>query len=148
MFLICAGLGLFAYFQGTAAVLEEAEKALTIQAVEAARYVQATVEGHLVSLEAIVARPDLMRMDWSEQEPVLHSELERIGHFQAFGVVDLTGFVRLTDGTTAEVKDRPYVIEAMKGNSSVSDLVVSRADGTLVLVNAAPIKDKGQIVGV
>lgn len=148
MFLICAGLGLFAYFQGTAAVLEEAEKALTIQAVEAARYVQATVEGHLVSLEAIVARPDLMRMDWSEQEPVLHSELERIGHFQAFGVVDLTGFVRLTDGTTAEVKDRPYFIEAMKGNSSVSDLVVSRADGTLVLVNAAPIKDKGQIVGV
>jgi len=148
VFIICAGLGLFAYFQSTAAVLEEAEKALTIQAVEAARYVQATVEGHLDSLEAIVARPELVAMDWGIQEPVLRSELERIGEFLAFGVVDLTGFVRLTDGTTAEVQDRPYFIEALKGISSVSDLVVSRADGTLVLVNAAPIKDKGQIAGV
>ncbi len=146
--LICVGLGLFAYFQGTSAVLEEAEKALTLQAVEAGRYVQATVERYLDSLEAIAARPDVKGMNWGEQEPVLRSELERIGQFQAFGVVDLTGFVRLTDGTTAEVRDRPYFLEAMKGNSSVSDLVISRADSTLVLVNAAPIKDKGQVIGV
>lgn len=146
--MICTGLGLFAYFQSTAAVLEETEKALTYQAVEAARYVQATVAGHLDSLEAIVARPELKSMDWTEQEPVLLSELERIGHFLAFGVVDLNGFVRLTDGTTAEVRDRPYFIEALQGNSSVSDLVVSRADGTLVLVNAAPILDNGRVAGV
>jgi len=148
VFLICAGLGLFAYFQGTAVVLEEAEKALTIQAVEAGRYVQAVVAGNLDSLEAITARPELRSMNWGEQEPVLRSELERIGSFVAFGVADLTGFVRLTDGTTAQVQDRPYFIEAMKGNSSVSDLLVSRADSTLVLVNAAPIKDNGKVVGV
>lgn len=145
--IVCLGLSLFTYFQGSSAVVEEVEKALTVQALEAARYVQATIEGQLASLEAIVARPELRSMNWNEQLPVLRSEVERMEQFLALGVVELNGFVRLSDGLTANVQDRPYFLQVLQGKSTVSDLVVSRADNTLVLVYAVPIFDNGQIIG-
>ncbi|NMB00710.1 MAG: methyl-accepting chemotaxis protein [Firmicutes bacterium] len=148
VFVICAGLGLFAYSRGTSAVLEEVERALMLQADEASEFVGTAIAGQLATLEAIAARPEIKSMNWAEQEAVLRMEKERIGEYLALGVVERSGFVRLTDGSTADVKDRPYFLQAMEGKTAVSDLLVSRADNTLVLVYAVPIIDNGQVVGV
>jgi len=47
------------------------------------------------------------------------------------------------------VADRPYFIEAMRGESAVSGTIVSRANGRFIIVTAAPVLDEaGRAIGV
>ena len=145
---ISVGLGLLAYNRGSSAVTKQVEEALIMQAKEAAEYLESRFEVQLTALETIAARPEIYGMDWNLQESVLQSEHERLGRYLALGIVDASGFARYTDGSTANLGDRAYVISAMQGRSVVSDLTVSRVDNSLVLMYAVPINNKGKITGV
>ncbi len=145
---ISAGLGLVAYQVGSSAVIQQVEQALLMEAEEAVHYLQSRFDVQLTALQAIAARPEIKSMDWNVQEPVLQAELKRLGLYLAIGVVDPTGLARYTDGATASLGDRNYVIQAMQGRSVVSDLLVSRVTNSLVLMYAVPIEDNGRVVGV
>ena len=146
--LISAGFGILAYYQGSATASKQVEEALVMQAGEAAEYLQARLEVQLTALEAIAARPELTSMDWAQQQPVLQAELERLEDYLALGVVSPNGVALYADGSTANLGDRDYVIQALQGHSVVSNLLVSRVTNSLVLMYAVPIKDNGRTVGV
>jgi methyl-accepting chemotaxis protein len=47
------------------------------------------------------------------------------------------------------LKERPYYQEALKGNKVVTDPIISKDNGTLIINMAVPIKDKGgKVIGV
>lgn len=146
--LISAGFGILAYYQGSATASKQVEEALVMQAGEAAEYLQTRLEVQLTALEAIAARPELTSMDWAQQQPVLQAELERLEDYLALGVVSPNGVALYADGSTANLGDRDYVIQALQGHSVVSNLLVSRVTNSLVLMYAVPIKDNGRTVGV
>jgi len=145
--IISAGLGILAYYRGSSAVIKQVEQALIMQAEEAVEYLETRFQVQLTALQAIAARPEISSMDWTVQRPVLQSEVDRVGLFLALGVVDLTGQARYTDGTTANLSDRDYVLRALAGKPAISDPLVSRVDNSLVLMYAVPIADNGKIVG-
>lgn len=146
--LISAGLGFAAYRVGSSAVIQQVEQALLKEVDEAVHYLESRFEVQLTALQAIAARPEIKSMDWSVQEPVLQAEFRRLGLYLALGVVDPSGLARYTDGSTASLGDRNYVIQALQGRSVVSDLLVSRVTNGLVLMYAVPIEDQGRVVGV
>lgn len=146
--IISVGFGLLAFYRGAAAVREQVEAALIMQAEEAVQHLESRFQVQLTALEAVAARPEIRSMDWEQQKPVLQSELERLGSFLALGIVDPQGTALYTDGTTANLGDRDYVVQAFAGRSVVSDLLVSRVNGSLVLMYAVPIIDNGRTVGV
>lgn len=145
--IISAALGILAYYRGSSAVIKQVEQALIMQAEEAVEYLETRFQVQLTALQAIAARPEISSMDWTVQRPVLQSEVDRVGLYLALGVVDLTGQARYTDGTTANLSDRDYVLRALAGKPAISDLLVSRVDNSLVLMYAVPIADNGKIVG-
>lgn len=145
--IISAGLGILAYYRGSSAVIKQVEQALIMQVEEAVEYLETRFQVQLTALQAIAARPEISSMDWTVQRPVLQSEVDRVGLYLALGVVDLTGQARYTDGTTANLSDRDYVLRALAGKPAISDLLVSRVDNSLVLMYAVPIADNGKIVG-
>jgi methyl-accepting chemotaxis protein len=53
-----------------------------------------------------------------------------------------------TDQITVSVADRAYFKQAMQGQLVVSDPVISKGTGNVIVVIAAPIRDKDKIVGV
>lgn len=144
---VCVSLGLFAYSNGSSAVIAEVEQALVMQANEASRYVERGFQVQLSILEAIAARPEIQSMDWEMQQAVLRSESERLPQFLALGVADRTGMARYSDGSTVNIGDRNYFVGAMAGKSVVSDIIVSRVSNSLVLMYSVPIKSNGQVVG-
>lgn len=148
VFLMSLGLGFLAYNQGSSAVVSEVEQAIRLQAEEGSRYLESRFDAQLNILETIAARTEMQSMDWRQQEPVIHSEEERLTQFLALGVVDRTGLARYSDGTIAQLGDRDYIIKAFAGNRAVSDLIVSRVTNTIVMMYAVPIKRNGQVVGV
>lgn len=145
---ICLGLGFLAYLRGSSAVIKQVEQALLMQAEESAHYVESRITIHLSTLEAIAARPEIQSMDWTLQQPVLQSELERLGIYEALSVVYPNGDAMHEDGTVVNVGDRDYVQRAFSGTATVSDLIVNRATGTVVFGIVAPIKVDDQVVGV
>lgn len=144
---ICGGLGFFAYNRSSSAVTAQVEQALIMQAQEAAESVESRFAMQLTALETIAARPEIGTMIWALQRHVLESEVERLGYL-ALGVVNADGAAQYTDWSTADLGDRDYVIKARQGQSVISEPLISRVDGSLVLMYAVPIKDNGEIVGV
>lgn len=84
------------------------------------------------------------------------SELKRIRElnddFENIGVIDPTGMLRAY--TTVEkinvldLSDRDYFGKAMNGDVIISDPLVSKTSGNVVIVIAAPIKRGDQVIGV
>jgi len=146
--IICAGMGYLAYNRGSSAVIRQVEDALIMQAEEAAGYVQSRFDAELTLLETIAARPEVVNMIWALQRHVLEFEVQRLDQYLAMGVVNPRGDARYTDGTTANLADRDHVIRAFQGESVVSVPLVSRVDGSLVLMYAVPIWGEDEVVGV
>lgn len=144
---VCAGLGVIAYYNGSSAVLNEVENALIMQAQEASRYIDSYFDVHIKMLETMAQRPEIQSMDWEQQYPVLRGEAERLTQYLALGIVDRQGHGIYSDNTTAELGDRVHIIKALAGESNVSDLMVSRVNNSLVIMYVVPIKKDGQVVG-
>ena len=147
LFFVCVGLGVLAISYSSSAVVEEVETALIMQAQKAAEYLESRFETYLTALEAIAARPEIKGMNWEQQRPVIESEEQRLTAFEVLGVVDRSGFARYSDGTTANLGDRDYIISALGGRAAVSDVIVSRVSNTVVLMYAVPIRDNGRVMG-
>lgn len=67
--------------------------------------------------------------------------------FELIAVADRNGKA-YANGKELSISDRPYFQEALKGKTSISDVIVSRATGEKVIVIASPIREKGEIIGV
>ncbi|HKM43753.1 MAG TPA: methyl-accepting chemotaxis protein, partial [Limnochordia bacterium] len=148
LLVICVVLGVVSYQRGASAVREEINEALSLIAEEGSRYLEATFEMQLAVLQTVAERNEIKSMNWDQQRPTILSEEGRLSQFLALGVVDKTGLARYTDGSTANLADRAYVIDALAGKSVVSDLIVSRVNNSLVLMYAVPIRENGRVVGV
>lgn len=139
-------LGVILLNRATVALTQEAEKSLSDLTVEGTRVTEGRVSTQKQALELIAGMIDIQSMDWSRQQPALQRQVQRT-NFLEIGVVSLNGTSTYSDGSTAELGDREYIIKALNGESNVSDLLISRVTGDLVLMYAVPIKQEDKIVG-
>lgn len=142
----CAVLGVLSVRKASKALTAEAEDAIYSIAADAAELTESRAETELKTLEMIAMDEDIQSMDWNKQQPLLQKELEKTG-FIDIAVVSPDGTARYSSGTSDQLGDTDYVIKAMQGTNNVSDLIVSRVTGDLVLMYAVPIKKNGNIVG-
>lgn len=103
----------------------------------------------------IANTPSLRSMDWERVGPFLKSEKQRLEHYYYLSMISPDGSYYSTKGGKAigkNLKDRKHVQLSLKGQTYVSDPVISRtAEGTIVAVTT-PILESAQqdspIVGV
>ncbi len=139
-------LGSISIQRFTAAEIQNAEESLVLMAKDASKITASRVETQQRTLDMIALTPGINTMDWEIQDPILREILSET-NFLDIGVVDLNGNTKYSDGSEAELGDREYVIKALAGQSNVSDVIVSKVTNTLVLMDAAPIRRDGKIVG-
>jgi methyl-accepting chemotaxis protein len=146
---ICIGLGIVSFMNSSNALTSNLGKTLPKIAEQSASNIQGRVEGQLSSLEVTAARNDIKDIgnSWENKMPVLLDEVKRSGHMK-MGIVDKNGDIKYTDGKSANIKDRAYFQNALSGKNNVSDPLVSKVDGSIVIVYAVPIKNNNDIVGV
>ncbi|MUT65180.1 methyl-accepting chemotaxis protein [Paenibacillus sp. NEAU-GSW1] len=82
----------------------------------------------------------------------LKKSLEGVKNNELFAIIDPKGIIVASTDTKmlkTDLSDREYFKEAMKGNSFISDAIVSRSSNNLVISFAQPIKDQsGKTLGV
>jgi methyl-accepting chemotaxis protein len=146
---ICIGLSVVSYVNSSNALMSNLSKTLPSIAEQTANYVQGRLEGELKLIEDIAARSEITdpNNSWENKMPILLEEGKRIGSTR-LEIVDKNGDLKKEDGTIVNLKDRTYFKNALSGKSSVSDPIVSKTDGGVVIVYAAPIKNNNEVVGI
>jgi methyl-accepting chemotaxis protein len=146
---ISIGLGIVSFINSEKALTLNLGKTLPKIAEQSASNIQGRIEGQLNSLEVISARVDIkdLKGPWANKIPILLEEVKRSGSIK-MGIADKNGDIKYTDGKSANIKDRPYFQIALSGKKNTSDPLVSKVDGSIVLVYAVPIKSNDEIVGV
>lgn len=149
IFFICAGLGVVSLKVASDALSTNIDESISQMAKEASKGVSRELRVITNALEALAGSDWLISNDLTTNEKLalLQEEVNRSGHL-TMGLIDLQGNVIYTDGARSNVADREYFTNTIAGNVSISDLLVSKVDGTISLIYAVPIKDNNKVLGI
>lgn len=149
LLILCIGLGAITYMKSSNALLSQVNESLTQLTKESSKLVKERVNLHLNTLESVAESnfigSDTLSLD--EKIIFLKKEVERSGHL-SICIADMEGNGKNTNGETVDISERDYFLKAMAGERSVTDPMVSKVDGSVVVLYVVPIKDGNVIKGV
>ena len=112
-------------------------------------FVEKTLSEWKTEINLLSHTEEAKNMDFKAFREYVEDRQEILGKYEMILMADTTGKYRGTLGDDGDISDRPYFIEAIKGNIVVSDPVISKATGNTIVVIAAPVKsDSGEIKGI
>lgn len=139
LLVVSLSLGTISYINSTNAIIEQVELNIEDKAQDVSKFIEEYFTRMNAQIDAIAMQEAVQSMDTARQNEFLNAYMEESSDFLAFGIVDEAGVAHYTDGTTADLADRDYIQEAFKGETVMSDIVISRVTGEPVLMFAAPI---------
>lgn len=141
-------IGLLALRTGTNVLTNELERNLVDKAKDAAKLTHSRIETSIRTLETMVLREDIKSMEWEIQQPILQEHMLNT-KFLEIGIVHADdGVIHYSTGITEDLSNEEYIKRALNGETTISDILVSRVTNNVVLMLAAPIKTDGDITGV
>jgi len=146
---VCLILGSGATLVASGAMTRNMEQNLTEKAKDAGGTLSKIVDYELRLLEQIAGNPKVSSPDSSAAERVtsLLSDQARNRYVRLF-FISRDGTASYSDGTTKSLADREYFKLALKGFRNVSDTIVSKSDGSVVIAFAVPVRHDNEIIGV
>ncbi len=141
-------MGAANYFNAKKVIVEEAENTLSALAQNNSEKLALWIDIRKGEIGVLANSPVLESGDAAQILPYLKEEVKRNPVYARFLVVDLQGNAYYTNDSKAQIADRDYFQQAKAGKIAISDPVVSKVDGKMVVVVAAPILKDGKVVGV
>lgn len=143
------GLSRIVYNIAAATIESEARNTITNVAYQGAKTVQSRINAELDTLETLAALPVIYDsgIPIEEKLAILSNEVNHKGHIR-MGIVDKHGIMQATDGSTTDISDRVHFKKPIAGERAVSDPIISKNNGSIILAFGVPIKEDGNIVGV
>lgn len=141
--------GFMMYYAVTQILLYDLENSLVRFAEQGAVTIDTYLSGHLSEAGSIAANSIINDTELPLQQRL--DELKKqlnLDIYRRLSIADTEGYSYTTDGVVLYVGDRQYFIDAMQGRTSVSDPIVSRADGSMVIVFSVPIINDDKVAGV
>ncbi len=148
LMVVCIALGAISSVMSTKTIEETISANIEGKAQDAAQIVGVNIDKELRILEQIAGRTRISdpANSGEDKTAALAEELKRNGYTR-LAFVDLKGIAHYSDGTSKDLSDRSYVKLALAGTSNVSDTIVSKVDGSVVMAYAVPVKFKDSLVG-
>ncbi|MCB8818395.1 methyl-accepting chemotaxis protein [Desulfosporosinus shakirovi] len=146
---VCIALGLASYITAAGAITSQVNETLPQVAAQGAKVVSERMNALLGTLEVLANRDRIKDVNnsWEDKNKILQEETIRNGYTSML-IASLDGSTNMTTGTEINIKDREYFQKAIGGNRAISEPIISKDDGSLIIVYAVPIKQGGAIVGV
>jgi methyl-accepting chemotaxis protein len=146
---VCGGLGLISYITAANAMTAQVNETLPQMASQGGNVVAERMNALIGTLEVMANRDRIKDTNnsWEDKNKLLQDETNRIGHLSML-IAGLDGSATISTGTKVNIRDREYFQKAIAGNRAISDPLISKDDGSSIVVYAVPIKKDGVIVGV
>jgi len=149
MFVICVGLGVCAYLSASDALKTSIDENLVEIAEADAKVITEKINTQFNALAALADSPWLENNELTVEEKLnlLQHEVKRCGH-KTIMLADTNGIARHTTGEVVDIHEREYFQKALAGENAVSDPMISKTDGSVIVAFAVPIKQGDQVTGV
>ncbi|SDG27637.1 methyl-accepting chemotaxis protein [Desulfosporosinus hippei] len=148
---VCGGLGLISDIAASKAIADQVDQNLPLLANEGAKVVSARMNAVLDNLETVANMEEIknnVSVHSEAKTKFFEDEAKRLGHKQMF-TLGLDGLIPSGQtGKDVSLKDRAYFQKAIAGERTISEPIVNKDDGSMIIVCAVPIKKDGAIVGV
>ena len=142
-----SALGLSSITVAVHIISDEAESNMIALAKESSKLEYSYLESKNKTLKTIVSLNEIKSMDWSLQQPLL-KELLVESEFTEFGIISDDGATSYSNNETYVMDESEKIMELFHGELSHVEFLVSPVTGELVLIQAVPIIDNSQVVGV
>jgi methyl-accepting chemotaxis protein len=145
VFVVAGGLGAIASALSYNTAYHESENGLVEASKQGANYIDASLQARTGVLAQVANRISDMTLE--QQLELLAMESESLGYLD-MAIVDTNGLAKYAVGSNeADLKEREYVQNALKGEACLSDVLISKVTNSTVIMFAVPIKSKDKIVG-
>lgn len=138
-------LGFSAYYRFKYILIQEVNQSVQRVARESADHLSYYIDQFLEPLIALSEDTDIKSMNWENQKQVISYQI--IPTYLNVAVVDTDGYAHYMDDTTLDLSDRDYIIDALSGKISFSEIIISRKTGENVIMVGVPIFDDDKIQG-
>lgn len=137
-------LGFFTYLNSSKAVIDQVKVTLTEKTTDTSNYIEERLNRSFIELEAISSNEDIKSMDNPKQNVFLTTKLKDNDDYLTFAIITEDGISHYLVGTTAYLGDRDYVKRAFNGETTISDIIISRVTNEPVIMMATPIETASQ----
>ncbi|TCL62565.1 methyl-accepting chemotaxis protein [Hydrogenispora ethanolica] len=147
---VCIGLAASSYLITSAGMKTNLDQSLQEITSQAANTVEGRISKYFSQLKSL-AEVDLFQ-DFTGNKDKIMALLTKVtedsGHV-SMTVADTRGDGWNTDGDTVNIADREYFKQIMQGRDAISDPLLSKTTGKMVVIQGVPLKNKAQkIIGV
>jgi methyl-accepting chemotaxis protein len=146
---ICIGISLISSLISKISLKNTVQKTLPEISVQASKAIENGLIAEIQALEIISENNNLKDPKISINDKV--STLKSIAknrNYTAMNFITLDGTASRTDGTSFNASDRDYFKNAASGTSYVSDPIVRKASGEIVVIYSVPVKFNEDVIGV
>ncbi|GAA0085873.1 methyl-accepting chemotaxis protein [Clostridium sp. CTA-7] len=146
---ICIGISLISSLISKISLKNTVQKTLPEISIQASKAIENGLIAEIQALEIISENNNLKDPKISINDKV--STLKSIAknrNYTAMNFITLDGTASRTDGTSFNASDRDYFKNAASGTSYVSDPIVSKASGEIVVIYSVPVKFNEDVIGV
>lgn len=128
-------LGIISLQSASNSLQKQSEQTLTSLSIEDVKLTASRIEIQKRTLEMLALNECLRSMDWEIHQPILKTLLKDTD-FLDIAVVQLDGTASYTDGTTSQLAGRDYIQRALKGETCISDVLISKVTNEPVIMVA------------
>lgn len=146
---IVVGSSTLAILIASKALENTAVKTMEAMVKQGANVVESRVHQNIAVLETLASSEFLTDETLSTDVKLgkLSGAVEKNDYLK-IGISDLNGNISFSNNTNSEISDREYFQKAIKGEANVSDPLMSKSEGIIVVIYAAPILKNGEVIGI
>lgn len=141
------GVGGLALHNSAQALTGQLNYTLPSMAHEGARLVRSRMDNQLQSLYELSINPVFNGEIGPEQMAFMQQHGQRLGYL-GMGLLDRQGMAHYPDAPSADLGNRDYVRRAFEGRLNMSEVIISRVINKPVIMLAAPVRVRGEVVNV
>jgi methyl-accepting chemotaxis protein len=100
-------------------------------------------------IDVLANTEGIRSMDPERAQPALETSIKKWGNFEGIFLLGPDGItVANTAKTIMDLSTRDYFIKGIKGEANISEPVISKNSGKVIVVFAVPVKENDKVVGV
>lgn len=149
MFISLSVLGALNFYNARNILLSDIDESLLMQSKGYAEDIGSWLDARKQEVRMVASNPLLDVNNKESAVAYLQEDTKVNPDYLRFWIVDAKGDALHSTGDKTQIADRPYFKEVMAtGNTVITDPIISKVDGKMVVSVVAPIKRNNQIVGV
>lgn len=148
LLVVCVSFGVIAIFMSTNTIMHDISTNIEGKAQDAAQIVSVNIDKEISIMKKIAGQSRISdpANPIGAKVSALAEDLTE-GGYTRVAFVDMKGMAHYSDGTSKDISDMEYVKTALQGNSTISDTIVSKVDGSVVIAYAVPVFHNDLLVG-